>query len=215
MLLLGIATSYAIVRGIDGARKEVAEQTSPSEPSATPVEQPPVTPPAETPDFAPPPSPPEKPELLPPTNVDVSPPLSPRAGTLTVTSVPRSSVSIDGNLIGVTPLTLETGVGSHEVALTAEDGLRWRARVEVAAGQVVSLHRDLNASGSLSIVSDLWADVRLDDRLPEQTPIHFSRVAAGLHSVRVSREGYVTQDLEVVIEEGKATSLRVTLEKTP
>jgi len=140
---------------------------------------------------------------------------SPSVGTLTVTSLPRSSVSLDGHLTGITPLTLETGVGMHEVILAGPDGLRWRGRVDVTAGETSSLHSDLNATGSLSVVSDIWAEVSLDEGPPEQTPIHFPRLATGLHSLRASREGHVTQVLEIFIEEGRASSLRITLDKKP
>jgi serine/threonine protein kinase len=215
MLLVGLGASYAIVRGIDRARPELATEASPAEGRPVHTEQPPAEPTIErNPSDTPAATPPKPPLQAPPSLGKSTRPSSP-VGTLSVSSTPRSSVSLDGNLTGITPLTLETSAGTHEILLTADDGLRWRSRIEVAAGQVVSLHRDLNAAGSLSVVSDIWADVSLDDRAPEQTPIHFSRVATGLHSVRVSREGYVTQGLEVFIEEGKATSLRITLEKQP
>jgi serine/threonine protein kinase len=136
-------------------------------------------------------------------------------GSLSVTSIPRSSVSLNGNLIGVTPLTLDVDVGTHEVILTGPDGLRWRGRVDVAPGQVHALYQDLNATGGLSVVSDAWAEVSLDERPPEQTPIHFARLTTGIHSLRVFREGYVTQVFEIFIEEGKVSSLRITLVKKP
>ncbi|HLG59707.1 MAG TPA: serine/threonine-protein kinase [Vicinamibacterales bacterium] len=136
-------------------------------------------------------------------------------GTLTVRSVPRSSVNVDGNLTGVTPLALEVSAGTHEIVLTGPDGLRWRGRIAVAAGEASALDRDLALTGSLSVVSDVWAEVSLDGGPPEQTPIHFDRVAAGLHTLRVFRDGYVTQDREIVIEEGRASSHRITLEKNP
>jgi serine/threonine protein kinase len=139
----------------------------------------------------------------------------PDAGTLTVTSVPRSSVTLDGNRMGVTPLTLEPAAGTHEVTLTGPNGLRWRGRIDLTAGEIGSLHRDLNTTGSLSIVSSVWYEVSLDEDPPEQTPIHFDQIATGLHTIRVFREGYVTQNIEIVIEERKTSSLNITLEKEP
>ena len=136
-------------------------------------------------------------------------------GALSLTSVPRASVNLDGSLTGVTPLTIEAALGTHEVILTGPDGLRWRGRIVVTAGEATVLHRDLNATGSLSVVSDVWYEVSLDDGSPEQTPIHFDHIATGLHKLRVFREGYVTRELEIVIEEGKASSHRITLERNP
>ena len=117
--------------------------------------------------------------------------------------------------MGITPVTIEAAGGMHELLLTAPEGLRWRGRIDVVAGQAYTVHHDLNAAGSLSVVSDLWADVSLDEGPSEQTPIHFPRVAAGLHSLRVSRPGYVTRVLEIVIEDRKASNVRITLEKEP
>ena len=134
---------------------------------------------------------------------------------LSVTSVPRASVSLNGSLTGVTPLTFEVEPGTHDVVLTGPDGLRWRGRITATAGEVSNLHRDLNATGSLSVVSNVWSDVSLDGGPAEQTPIHFDRVPAGLHTLRIFREGYVTQELEIVIEDGKTFSQRITLEKKP
>jgi hypothetical protein len=36
-------------------------------------------------------------------------------------------------------------------------------RIDVVAGQAYTVHHGLNAAGSLSVVSDLWADVTLDE----------------------------------------------------
>jgi len=209
LLVVAVGASYVIVRGIDVAGQKVVVQPGPA------VTEPPLVDPGPSERAAEP----DQAVTLPPSAPP--PPQAPAAATrhssnggmLTVTSLPPSSVNLDGRLVGITPITLETSAGEHEVVLIADDGLRSRSRVDVAVGQAVSIHRDLNATGSLSVVSDLWANVSLDDGASEQTPIHFSRVVAGLHSVRVSREGYVTQDAEVFIEEGKAKSLRVNLEK--
>lgn len=135
--------------------------------------------------------------------------------TLFVTSTPAASVSVDGDLRGITPLTIEATPGSREIVLMSPDGLRWRGRLDVAAGESGELHRDLTATGGLSINSDVWAWVRVDDGPGEQTPVHFPDLAAGLHRLQAWRDGYVTQVLEVFIEEGDTTSVRIALERQP
>jgi len=130
-------------------------------------------------------------------------------GALSLSSSPRASVTIDGELTGLTPLTLDLEPGTHEILLTGPEGLRWRGRVDMTAGARASIDRDLRATGALSVNSDPWVEIQLDDRQTEQTPIHFSSVAAGLHTLRVIRQGAVTQVLEVFIEEGKTTSVRI------
>ena len=87
--------------------------------------------------------------------------------------------------------------------------------MSVSAGQNLALHRDLHAVGTLAVVSDVWAEVSLDGGPAEQTPIQFQRVVAGLHELRVFRDGYVPQRLEITIEESKTTPVRLTLERQP
>lgn len=142
-----------------------------------------------------------------PTNADV-----PR---LILDSEPKASVSLDGSLVGITPLTVDTAPGTHELVMTTPDGLRWRGRVEVPAGGDARVERNLTASGQLTITSDVWLEVSLDGGPAEQTPVHFSRVSAGLHELRAFRGGFVTQTREIVIEEGKTSHVRLKLEKKP
>jgi len=140
-------------------------------------------------------------------------PPTPGTGTLTLDSSPRASVTLGGKLIGITPLTIETGPGVHALVMSSPEGGRWRGRVEVVAGESSLIRRELNAMGRLTITSDVWAEVSLDGGPPEQTPVDFSQIAAGLHDLRASREGYVTQTQEILIEEGSTSYVRLTLEK--
>lgn len=141
-------------------------------------------------------------------------PVQPKeTGTLVISSQPRSSVSIDGSLAGVTPLTVDAPAGVHVVTLASPDGLGWRGRITLARGETQTIERNLNATGGLTVVADSWVEVSLDQGPPEQTPVHFPRIAAGLHELRAVRDGYVTQTWEIVIEEGKSTSFKVILVK--
>ena len=145
----------------------------------------------------------------------VSSPAAQTMGVVSLESTPQASVTLDGKLIGITPLRLEAEPGGHLLVMTSPDGARWRGRVEVAAGAETAIRRELNATGRLTITSDIWAEVSIDGGPAEQTPVDFPRIAAGLHDVRISREGYVTHSREIVIEEGRASYLRIALEKQP
>ena len=136
-------------------------------------------------------------------------------GRLILESEPTASVSLDGRLVGITPLTVDTHPGTHELVMTHPDGSRWRGRVDVTAGRDVRIERNLGASGQLTVTSDVWVEISLDGGPAEQTPIQFSKVPAGLHELRAFREGFVTQTLEIFIEEGKTHHLRVNLERKP
>ena len=136
-------------------------------------------------------------------------------GTLILDSDPKASVSVDGNLVGITPLTVDASPGTHQLVMTSPDGLRWRGRVDVTQGGETRVERNLGASGQLTITSEAWVEVSLDGGPTEQTPVHFSRVPAGLHELRAFREGFVTQTLEIFIEEDKTRHMRVKLERKP
>jgi serine/threonine protein kinase len=142
-----------------------------------------------------------------------APPDPRNIGLLILDSDPQSSVSLDGKLAGITPLKLEARPGLHGLVMTSPDGLRWRGTVEVTGGATNRIHRRLNATGQLSITSDVWVEVSVDGGQPEQTPVQL-RLAAGLHDLRAFRQGFVTQTLEIVIEEGKTNYLRLQLEKS-
>jgi len=138
---------------------------------------------------------------------------SANVGRLILESDPKASVSLDGNLLGITPLTVEASPGTHEVVMTSPDGARWRGRVEVTAGGDARVQRNLDAWGKLTITSEVWVEVSLDGGPAEHTPVHFSRVPAGLHELRAHRDGFVTQTLEVFIEDGMPRHIRIQLEK--
>jgi hypothetical protein len=72
-----------------------------------------------------------------------------------------------------------------------------------------------NAFGSLSISSDIWAEVRLDDGPARQTPAFFGNVPVGPHQVRVTRAGYEEQMVEVLVEEASLKSVRLTMQRKP
>ena len=67
-------------------------------------------------------------------------------------------------------------------------------------------------SGSLSVSSNVWAEVSLDGAPPRQTPAYFAQLSAGHHELRVSRPGYEEQLLPVVVREGLMSRVRITLE---
>jgi serine/threonine protein kinase len=137
------------------------------------------------------------------------------AGTLMVTSNPTSTVTLDERPIGVTPLKYHTTPGRHDLTLTSKDGLVWRGRIDVAADRPATLHRELTAVGSISVVSNIQVEVSLDGGPSKRTPVSFPRVAAGLHELRAVREGYVPQRIEVIVEESKTTNIRVKMEMRP
>jgi hypothetical protein len=124
-------------------------------------------------------------------------------------------VTLDDALVGITPISVETAPGTHDIVMVSSDGKRWRGRVTIAAGEEARVDRDLGAVGRLTVTSDVWVEVSIDGGSPEQTPVQIDDVSTGLHQLRAFREGFVTQTLEVGIEQGRTSHLRIKLERAP
>jgi serine/threonine protein kinase len=176
-------------------------------PRATEVEPPRVT---ETPR-------PEVPDKEPPKEILAPQPEPPRpqTGSLHLLSKPSATILIDGRLVGSTPLQIQVDAGRHQVVLTTEDGIRWAESVQVNPGETLTLSPNLSGFGSLSVTSEVWAEVSVDGGRVEQTPVFLSRIPAGRHQIRATRSGYKEQILQVLVEEGRTTTVTLKLEKQP
>ena len=150
--------------------------------------------------------------------VPVPPPPEPVAsgvGTVEVLSTPSASVSLDGELVGVTPLTLEASTGVHEILLVSESGARWVRELKVEAGEKHTLSAAMNIVGAISVTSEIWASVSLDGSPFKPTPAYFRNVPAGRHRVRAVRDGYEDQLMEVDVEAGRTSTVRLTMVPEP
>jgi serine/threonine-protein kinase len=63
--------------------------------------------------------------------------------------------------------------------------------------------------GSLSITSNVWVVVRLDDGPLDETPIFLRRIPAGPHLLQVTRQGSPSRALEVFVREGETTAVHL------
>lgn len=68
--------------------------------------------------------------------------------------------------------------------------------------------------GSLEIESDpLECSVYMDDKLLGETPLLLDKVLVGDHSIRLKKNGYLTMDVRLSVEEGKADVKKFTLQE--
>lgn len=63
--------------------------------------------------------------------------------------------------------------------------------------------------GSISITSEVWVEVQLDDGALEQTPVFLRRIPAGTHSLRIRRRGEPERLLTITVQEGETTAVRL------
>ncbi len=87
--------------------------------------------------------------------------------------------------------------------------------VTLDAGLPALAEPRVDVLGSLSVTSDIWAEVRLDEGPPEQTPILFRRVPVGRHRLLARRPGFEDKTLEVDIREGETATVHLRLDPEP
>ena len=90
--------------------------------------------------------------------------------------------------------------GTYQITATAVDHLPADIAAEVLPGITTVLNFALQPSmGLLYVVSRPWGEVFLDDERIGYTIIAAQRVEAGIHRLRIVREGYVPIDTTITI----------------
>ena len=145
--------------------------------------------------------------------VDVAPEAdcpAPRPGTLTLNTLPWTTVMVDGVFVGSTPLfRYEITAGHHMLTLVnegrgvavdeplfIEEGHAHKLKLLLAAGEGEEVLKDSNDGAEVVCVDETdaawvtvdtrpWSKVWVDGRLVGVTPIFQHKVSSGAHAVRV------------------------------
>ena len=137
------------------------------------------------------------------------------SGQASISSTPAGSkVSIDGRLMGKTPLTVSDLLpGKHEVTVEGEKG-SVSTMLMVEAGQTTELDVPVYA-GWASVLSPVQLDILLDGKLVGSTEIEKLMLKPGKHMLELVNEslGY-RGSVEVRVRPGATTSVSV-VPKTP
>ena len=140
----------------------------------------------------------------------------PQTGQLVVVSQPAGGdVIVDGQLRGVTPLTLSLMPGPHALQLNRAEISRSIA-VTIKAGAETTHYVDLDtrpvpASGQLVVGSEPpGARVTVDGQARGVTPVTLSDIAAGEHTVVIQGASGPVQR-SVTVERGQSASLLVSM----
>ena len=137
------------------------------------------------------------------------------SGQASITSTPvGSKVSIDGRLMGKTPLTVSDLLpGKHEVTVEG-DGGSVSTMLMVEAGQTTELEVPVYA-GWASVLSPVQLDILLEGKLVGSTEIEKLMLKPGKHTLELVNEslGY-RGSVEVHVRPGATTSVSV-VPKTP
>ncbi|HEY7284186.1 MAG TPA: PEGA domain-containing protein [Vicinamibacterales bacterium] len=135
-------------------------------------------------------------------------------GTLSInSSPPGAQVVVDGQVSGVTPLSLALKAGPHNVELRGSGDPR-QIPVTITAGKELSQYIELpklTAFGQLQVRTDpAGANVTVDGIPRGKSPVLVESLAAGEHSVVLEAEGATTPVKQTVaVEAGMTASLVV------
>jgi hypothetical protein len=131
----------------------------------------------------------------------------PTTGTVEVTASLRGRVIVDGRDRGAAPVTgLRLRPGTYTVRFVPEgaDGLAEQSAVTVRAGQASRVSFDItDGLLSVGVRSPRWATVYAGEVKIGDTPLIEHRLPARVYTIRVAREGYVTQERLVRLTPGE------------
>lgn len=130
---------------------------------------------------------------------------------------PGAEVSVDGRVLGTSPLsgTFRVNVGERTFSAKKAQFLDATAKVSVAGGSNVPVKLHLEPAvktGVAKITANVAAKVSVDGVEAGVTPLTMS-VASGKHTFEISAQGYVTQKITREVEFKGTLPLAVTLEK--
>lgn len=135
-------------------------------------------------------------------------------------NVEGANVTLDGDLVGRTPLSapLRVSEGDRLVTVAAPGHEAEPRRVRLAGGVTETVRFELRETGSLrgtiAVVSRLRdVEIAIDGEVVGRTPLDATiSVSPGLHEVRASRPGYVTETRQVEVDVGAEARVEADLE---
>jgi hypothetical protein len=161
-----------------------------------------------------------------PTTVPTTEPIMiPSAGSIDVQSIPDGGdVYLDGDLVGVTPVVIDSLSPGQYTVLIQKDGYEpfENASVMVSEGNttqvsaVLELKSTSGTTGMLDITSTpVDAKVYLDDTYQGKTSLLITNLDPGSYMLRIDKEGYNSWYQGITIVAGETTFVNAPLTPTP
>ena len=139
-----------------------------------------------------------------------------KVGSIAIDSEPANAeITIDGSSAGTTPVTLNNvKAGKYLVEVNLEGYETWSKEINVGPDKKTSLIAKLITEyGSVSLDSEPTnAKILLDGIEFGTTPASLKSIPLGIHSVKVSMEGYNVWEESVDVESGKEKALTAVLQ---
>lgn len=142
--------------------------------------------------------------------------LEPDWATITISSQPGSStVFIDGQNFGESPLTVDLASGKHRLVLTKESYTKKEAEIEVLAGKPDHHMFTLELlPGSLKINSKPnQAAVSINDEYKGMTPLNISLPSNKNHTLVLSKPGYLSATHKLKLGPGEDLQMELSLKR--
>jgi serine/threonine protein kinase len=137
------------------------------------------------------------------------------ASFLKVTVVPWANVYVDGKFMETTPIAggLKVSSGQHEVKLENPNFKIWQKTYDFKPGQTVAIDVKLeNIEGMLKLTVKPWADVYIDGKFIETTPIAEPvKLSAGRHILKLVNPNYKVYEETVDVPANKMLKKSVEL----
>lgn len=149
----------------------------------------------------------------------------PKTALLTIESIPKTQIYIDGEYKGDTPREIEVSPGDRLLKLQPVDQNQsysnYETRVktvagvktivrrilggeeEKASGEIISFKKASSSSADFSIISTPdAASVFIDNKFIDSTPLKVTDLSPGVHKIQIKAQGYESREFEIQIIQG-------------
>ena len=137
----------------------------------------------------------------------------PSTGVLSLSSDPSgATVTLDGAVVGTTPLTLRSvAAGDHTVLITYAGYADMTSTITVPAGGTFTNSYTLSCNVLVVSSTPSGASVTVDGTLSGTTPLSLRAVTAGVHTVVLTLDGYTPFTTTVTVPPGQTVQAAYTL----
>lgn len=145
----------------------------------------------------------------------ISATLEPNFAEVSVLAPGNADIYINQELKGTGRWSGRLNTGLYTVEARKESHYSTRKTVDIKAGETteILLEAPIPRYGTLNINTDpIGAKVFVDGEFLGETPNIFRNILAGARTLRVEKNGFVSESQTITIEEGKVTPLDLTLQ---
>ncbi len=143
------------------------------------------------------------------------PPPTPTVGTVQVVSTPGANVSIDGQLVGQSPVNFSANPGQRQIKISLDGYRDYTATINVVAGRTTVVNQPLQAiprEGTLVVRSNVagalvFINGNQVGRIGSNGSLTVTRLPVGNHEVVVIAPGFRAFVQSFTIQPGQVTNL--------